>query len=310
MEDFDLLYLLKTPFYLGNPTKAMNEATELEIDESDTKNDELKSFFMIRILAELGDMPRLKALMTKMYEKHDEMVQLAGCLIQYFVSGNVAFDVEGEIQKALKAPNSYPISHMTVLVYITYLTKDYDNLFHLTNRTKNLEFLSVKFLGYLQIYRYDLAKETLNQMQSLDDDNCLSGICEAILGFVAKDEIDKSREKIVELGEKNEYTIKIYTLLGLTMMRENKFENALKVFDKALEALNILGDHTQYQKYVVKGNEDLAAFWVNYIKWNSILYNTENENKEKLEKVLKIVSPNHPYWEEQEAAFKMFDEAI
>jgi hypothetical protein len=63
----------------------------------------------------------------------------------------------------------------------------------------------------------------------------------------------------VELGEKNEYTIKIYTLLGLTMMRQNTFDYAIKVFDKALEAINILTDHTQYEKYVVRGNEDLAA---------------------------------------------------
>lgn len=63
----------------------------------------------------------------------------------------------------------------------------------------------------------------------------------------------------MELGEKNEYTIKIYTLLALTMMRESKFDNAIQVFDKALETINIFNDHTQYEKYVIKGNEDLAA---------------------------------------------------
>jgi hypothetical protein len=54
----------------------------------------------------------------------------------------------------------------------------------------------------------------------------------------------------------------------------------------------------------------MAAFWVNYIKWNNILYNSSAENNEKLQKVLKIVSPNHPFWEEQNEAFSMFDEAI
>lgn len=78
--------------------------------------------------------------------------------------------------------------------------------------------------------------------------------------LIAKDTIEKEQSKIIEMGEKNEYSIKVYTLLALSMMRENKYDNALKIFNKALESLNILEDHTQYAKYVVKGNEDLAAF--------------------------------------------------
>lgn len=254
MEDFDLLYLLKTPFYLGNPSKAISEAQELEIDESDIKNNELKNFFMIRILAELGDLPKLKAIMTQIYEKHDSMVQLSGMLVQYFVTSKLDNNLEEEVSKAIKSLNSYSLSQLIVLTYLKYLTQDYDSLFQLTSHTKNLELLSIRFCGFLQIYRYDLAKEALTQMQAIDDDNCLTGICEALIGFIAKDKIEKSQEKIVELGEKNEYTIKIYTLLALTMMRDNKFENAVKVFDKALEVID-----TQYEKYVVKGNEDLAA---------------------------------------------------
>jgi hypothetical protein len=145
MEDFDLLYLLKTPFYLGNSNKALKEADDLDIDESDTKNDELKHFFLIRILSDLGDLPKLKALMTKIYEKHPSMVTLTGWLIQYLVNGNLDNGVDEEIDKAIKSPNAYPITQLTILAYLTYLTKDYDNLFHLTNSTKNLELLSIKF---------------------------------------------------------------------------------------------------------------------------------------------------------------------
>lgn len=310
MEDFDLLYLLKTPFYLGNSSKALKEADELDIDESDTKNDELKHFFLIRILSDLGDLPKLKALMTKIYEKHPSMVTLTGWLIQYLVNGNLDSGVEEEIDKAIKSPSTYPVTQLTVLAYLTYLTKDYDNLFHLTNSTKNLELLSIKLCGYLQIFRYDLAKETTNLMKEIAEDNCLTSLWEIILGFVAKDSIDKPKEKLVEVADMNEYTLKIYSLLGLTMMRENKFEGAMKVFDKALESLAIFTDKEQYKKYVVKGNEDLAAFWVNYVKWNNILCNEEAENNAKLMSILKIVSPKNPYWEEQNEAFKMFDEAI
>lgn len=184
MEDFDLLYLLKTPFYLGNSSKALAEAEGLEIDESDAKNDELKNFFLIRILAELGELPKLKAMMTKIYEKHAPMVQLSGLMVQYFVTGKADPTVDNEVQKALKSIESYSTSQLIALSYLTYLTKDYDNLFQLTHKSKNLELLSIKFCGFLQIYRYDLAKETLEIMRDIDDDNCLTGICEALLGFI------------------------------------------------------------------------------------------------------------------------------
>jgi len=35
-----------------------------------------------------------------------------------------------------------------------------------------------------------------------------------------------------------------------------------------------------------------------------------SDTSEKIEKLLKVVSPNHPYFTEQEAANELFDEAI
>jgi hypothetical protein len=35
MEDFDLLYMMKTPFYMGNYTKVQDEAAQIEINPDD-----------------------------------------------------------------------------------------------------------------------------------------------------------------------------------------------------------------------------------------------------------------------------------
>lgn len=186
MEDFDLLYLIKTPFYMGDSTKAQKEAEDLEIDESDAKNEELKNFFLIRILLELGDLPKLKAFMSQIYEKNDKMVMLSGHMIQYFISKKTDNSIAEEVEVAKKSLSTYPLPLLTILAYMTYLTGDYDNLFFLTSKTKNLELLSIKFWGCLQIFRYDLAKETHLEMVKIDDDNCLTSICEVLLGFTCK----------------------------------------------------------------------------------------------------------------------------
>jgi hypothetical protein len=38
MEDFDILYMLKTPFYLGDYDKAIQEANQVEINSDDHPN--------------------------------------------------------------------------------------------------------------------------------------------------------------------------------------------------------------------------------------------------------------------------------
>ena len=38
MEDFDILYMMKTPFFLGDFEKALNEANQVEINPEDTRN--------------------------------------------------------------------------------------------------------------------------------------------------------------------------------------------------------------------------------------------------------------------------------
>ena len=38
MEDFDILYMMKTPFYMGDFEKAIAEANLVEINADDAKN--------------------------------------------------------------------------------------------------------------------------------------------------------------------------------------------------------------------------------------------------------------------------------
>jgi len=51
-EDFDILYMVKTPFFLGNISKALEECHQqaAEIQSDDHKNVQMKNLLMIRIL--------------------------------------------------------------------------------------------------------------------------------------------------------------------------------------------------------------------------------------------------------------------
>ena len=49
-DDFDILYMVKTPFFLGNTEKAESECESSEIQSDDHKNVIAKNLLLIRIL--------------------------------------------------------------------------------------------------------------------------------------------------------------------------------------------------------------------------------------------------------------------
>lgn len=69
-DDFDILYMVKTPFFLGNMAQAKDEcdkqASELQSD--DHKNIQMKNLLMIRILTAQSNFPSMKEQMEKMMQ--------------------------------------------------------------------------------------------------------------------------------------------------------------------------------------------------------------------------------------------------
>lgn len=50
MEDFDLLYMLKTPLYMGQTKKVIEEANQVELNQDDHVNLTLKNLLIVRAL--------------------------------------------------------------------------------------------------------------------------------------------------------------------------------------------------------------------------------------------------------------------
>ena len=66
MEDFDILYMMKTPFFLGNFSKVIDEGKACEINVEDQANVTAKSSLMVRALITQNDIPALKEYMTSL----------------------------------------------------------------------------------------------------------------------------------------------------------------------------------------------------------------------------------------------------
>lgn len=67
-DDFDILYMVKTPFFMGNLEKAHTECQQqaAEIQPDDIKNTRMKNLLMVRILTAQSNFPKIKEQMQKM----------------------------------------------------------------------------------------------------------------------------------------------------------------------------------------------------------------------------------------------------
>ena len=79
---------------------------------------------------------------------------------------------------SLQTQAEHQVSMMT-LVYYYVLEQQWNNLFQLLNNTRNIEFLALKLIAYLQINRVDMAEKTLGQIRTVEEDHCLAtlGAC-------------------------------------------------------------------------------------------------------------------------------------
>lgn len=81
--DFDILYLVQTPFfYLGNPQKALEQLATVEIDAEDKTGTELWSFQTLWALAASNNMENLRSEMQRMVTVYESLVRSFALLMQ------------------------------------------------------------------------------------------------------------------------------------------------------------------------------------------------------------------------------------
>ena len=85
MEDFDLLYMMKTPFFMGNFDKVQVEADQIEINEEDQRNISLKNLMIVRSITARGDFASLKTFMQSLFTDSNQKAEVANfsLLVQY-----------------------------------------------------------------------------------------------------------------------------------------------------------------------------------------------------------------------------------
>jgi hypothetical protein len=88
MEGFDILYLMKTPFFMGNTAVVPAEANQCDVNEEDQVNMTEKNLLLLRALTVLNDIEALKALVQSLMQgETPQKVNAQGftILVQYLM---------------------------------------------------------------------------------------------------------------------------------------------------------------------------------------------------------------------------------
>mmetsp|Transcript_26553 Transcript_26553/g.19903 ORF Transcript_26553/g.19903 Transcript_26553/m.19903 type:complete len:268 (+) Transcript_26553:184-987(+) len=257
-------------------------------------------------------------------EQNKPAVQQYSMFIQYLAKRAIDVNyIQNSFDLWLREPESVEKNDvlMAQLVYYFFLEEDYNRLFYLLNKTKNMEFLAIKVVALLKINRLDLAEQALQVMKSVDEDSCLTTLAHCWIKLHSNDmalEADNVINSLNELGDKNGYSTKTYNLLGLILIIKGQLDKALRIFENALNDLKLDSEEGQSQLY--NGNNDLAALLVNYIKCAVINQGCgfgdeffgEDELMKKLLGYLKLVSKDlaGEFFEDRKRAEAKFDEAL
>lgn len=130
-------------------------------------------------------------------------------------------------------------------------------------------------------------------MRAVDEDHTLTVLAEVGLRLTGGD-FEGLQDRVVELGEKNDYSVKIYNLLALSLVRQGK--SAQKVLSKGLGQSNILGG--------AKPDDQLVQFATNYLRFGQ-----RGKDYDAVQTWLSTNKPDNSYNDAVKQAEQMFDEA-
>ena len=236
---------------------------------------------MIRILTQTNNFPKMNEYIMQMLQDINQAsdVQHIKILVQYLAQKKI--DVNHVLnmhdllskQPALQTEAEHQVT-MVTLVYYYMLEQQWNNLFQLLNNTKNIEFLALKLIAYLQINRIDMAEKTLNQIRSVEEDHCLTTLCTCWLTLhnpkAPLSCFDKLIQNVNELSDKFGYSLKTYNILGTVLMIKGEYEKASQIFETAMNE-NGIYELAEGDPVLSTNNNELASIIFNYIKCHAVL---------------------------------------
>lgn len=273
MVEYDDLYLVKNPFFLGTYEKAVKECENLVIDESDIPTLEKKTFYLVRSHLALTNWDKAEGVLAKhlieVKYSEDEKEKFAAAVrnfIEFSKSGKYDEDfMHDEFEKLSQDPkyrtNPRNLPELTLITYILYSIKEFDCIIPLIFDIKDVDILGIKFLTYWQMKRYDYMPKCLEELKQFSGDSALTQLL-LCFQMLATGKVKDLVGLLNEIMQKYDKSTKMYNFIGLALIAKGQVDKALKMYEKVEQELG-LKDPEKCKRYI--GNIDLIDMVANHL---------------------------------------------
>lgn len=234
--DPDELYVLRSKFYSGNYSSALEEALSVSADSPFLAV--YRDCLAMRADLALG---RLDKVLAKAETEHEPALKAVGILAKMKQKESDVARTTEKLEKmgAKLESGSEEMNALTrAMIALCFLeAKNWKGALKMCHRSESLEELSISALALLQINRLDLAKREVQKMAEVDDDDTLTQISKVWVYLSSPEWNDDIYQEIhAALNEQLDKYGKspmLLHLLGVLELRASKFNDALNLLKES-----------------------------------------------------------------------------
>ncbi|KAK9810168.1 hypothetical protein WJX72_005996 [[Myrmecia] bisecta] len=230
MSEPDLLFTVRNSFYLGAYQAAIAEASDLEGLSESAKVE--RDCFVYRSYIELGS---YELVINEVSSSSPTALQAVKLLAQYLGNKTDKEQVLSTIADWLADPACNGNSMVLLIAGIIYTHEgNYVEALKACHTGISLEILALSVQLYLKIDRIEQAEKTLKGMMAVDEDATLAQLATAWVDlFLGGAKVQEASFIYQELGEKYNWTVRLYNGSAVCNMRMSRWEEAEKELQDA-----------------------------------------------------------------------------
>jgi tetratricopeptide (TPR) repeat protein len=241
---FDVFHAVKDLTYLGNYQAAYDEANSMDIDDKDLSQIIKRYFYIFINAVEDQKTEELNEFLNSFKEITDDQVKkyynIFLFLTVYIFSNKFNEQKFSKVVTDLKAIKKYDPTLFPAVYVISLMLLDrneYESFLELIEKfEQDPEILLLKFYLLLKNNKTDEIEKLVNNLNIKDPDSVLSQLVTIIFNLYKKNDYESSIKTLQQLNKNNKITVKMFNLIGVSLMSKGLFEEAAKALSLGREA--------------------------------------------------------------------------
>jgi hypothetical protein len=303
---FDVFQSVKNLLYIGNYHDSYEEACKMDINEEDASQVVRRYFYIFINSIEDQKMDDLNEFLNSLKVIEDDQIKIYYTIFLfltiYLVKNQFSEQRFNKIFNDLKSIKKYdPILFPAVYIISLMLIdrNEFQNFLDLIEKFESdPEILLLKYYLLLKMNRLEELENLIDLINIKDPESVQAHLFTIILNLYKNNDYDSAIKTLQQLNKSNKITVKMFNLIGLSLMSKGAFEEASK-------ALSLGKDAAEKNGIAMR---DYNTILVNLI---CCFRNLNNEDEVRnCEEILRKCDPKNTYFRKLTQFDEDFNQAI